>query len=101
VLETEHSANEKVTLINDTSNQLFVQNIINIFAVAIILTSQAFDSTFLCQKFYKHYKTRSLHVIYLQSRLALNKIQRVKLLLRERTGELLYGTQPTTAVQRG
>jgi ethanolamine transporter EutH len=62
VLKTEQSANEKVTLINETSNQLFVRTIINTFAVAIILTSRAFDSTFLCQKFYKRYKRRSLYV---------------------------------------
>jgi hypothetical protein len=36
MLKTELSYNEKVSLINETSNQLFVQNIINIFAVAII-----------------------------------------------------------------
>jgi hypothetical protein len=46
VLKIEQLANGKVALINKTSNQLFGQNIINIFAVAIILTSRAFDSTF-------------------------------------------------------
>jgi hypothetical protein len=62
VLKTEQLAYEKVTSINKTSNQLFVQTIINIFAVAIISTSPAFDSTFLCQKFYKRYKRRSLYI---------------------------------------
>jgi hypothetical protein len=62
VLKTEQSANEKVTLITETSNQLFVANIINLFAVAIILTSQAFDTTFLRQKFYKRYKRRSQYI---------------------------------------
>jgi hypothetical protein len=51
VLKTEQLANEKVTLINETTNQLFVQTIINIFAVAIILTSRAFDSTFYVKNF--------------------------------------------------
>jgi hypothetical protein len=64
VLKTEQSANEKVTLGKETSNQLFVQNIINIFAVTIILTSGAFDSTFLCQKFYKHHKRPSLYITW-------------------------------------
>jgi hypothetical protein len=64
VLKTEQLANQKVNLINETLNQLFVQNIINIFAVANILTSRAFDSTFLCQKFYKRYKRRSLYLIW-------------------------------------
>jgi hypothetical protein len=51
VLKTEQLANEKVTLIDKTSNQLFVQTITNIFAVAIILTSRAFDRTFLGENF--------------------------------------------------
>jgi hypothetical protein len=63
VLETEQLASEKVTLINLTSNQLFVQNIITIFLAANILTSRAFDSTILCQKSYKRYIGRSLYVI--------------------------------------
>ena len=63
MLKTEQLATEKVTLINEMSNQLFAQNIINIFAVAIILTSRAFDSTFSGQKFYKRYKRRSLYIV--------------------------------------
>jgi hypothetical protein len=51
VLKTKQSADMKVTLINETSNQLFVQNSINIFAVANILTSLAFDSTFYFNNF--------------------------------------------------
>jgi hypothetical protein len=42
VLKTEQLPNEKVTLINKMTNQFFVQTIINIFAVAIILTLRAF-----------------------------------------------------------
>jgi hypothetical protein len=64
VLKTEQSANEKVTLSKETSNQLFVQNIINIFAVSLISASGAFDSTFLCQKFYKPHKRPSLYIIW-------------------------------------
>jgi hypothetical protein len=60
VLKAEQSANEKVTLINETSDQLFVKNVINKFAIANILTSRAFDNSFLCRKFYKRYKRRSL-----------------------------------------
>jgi hypothetical protein len=63
VLKTEQSANEKVSLINETSNHLFVWNIINICAVTIISTSGALDSTFLYQKVYKRYKRRSLCVV--------------------------------------
>jgi hypothetical protein len=51
VLKTEQSANEKITLIHETSNQLFAQNIINIFAVANILTSRAIDTLFHVPKF--------------------------------------------------
>jgi hypothetical protein len=51
VLKTELSADEKVTLIEETSNQLFVWNIINICAVTIISTSRAFDSTFYVKNF--------------------------------------------------
>jgi hypothetical protein len=47
----EESANEKVTSNNETSNELLVQNIINIFAVAIILTLRAFDNTFYVENF--------------------------------------------------
>jgi hypothetical protein len=51
VLKTKQSANEKVTLINETSNQLLFKNIINIFAVTIILTSRVFCSTFYIKNF--------------------------------------------------
>jgi hypothetical protein len=51
MLKTEQLTNEKVTLIKETSNQLFVWNIINIFAVTIISTSRAFDSTFYVKNF--------------------------------------------------
>jgi hypothetical protein len=47
MLKTEQSASEKITLISETSDQLVVQNIINIFALAIVLTSRAFNSTFM------------------------------------------------------
>jgi hypothetical protein len=60
VLKTEQLTNQKVTLIKETSNQLFVWNIDNIFAVAIISTSRASDSTFSGQKFYKFYQRRLL-----------------------------------------
>jgi hypothetical protein len=51
VLKTEQSTNEKFSLIKETSNQLFVWNIINIFAVTIVSTSRAFDSTFYVKNF--------------------------------------------------
>jgi hypothetical protein len=51
VLKTGQLTNEKVTLIKETSNQLFVWDIINIFAGTIISTLRAFDSTFYFKNF--------------------------------------------------
>jgi hypothetical protein len=63
VLKAEQLADEKVTLMNETLNQMFVWNIINIFAVTIISSLRAFDSTLSCQKFYKPHKRRSLYLV--------------------------------------